>query len=106
MRIAYMCFVSNGFDDHFIKLACSSLTAKEFLPSVAREYWKSSTGVKDAAGPYILAVNLETLQAKALGLFQLYRDGKLYAHIGRGEYSGKPETPEDLEEAVARKMSE
>ena len=106
MKIVYVCFVSNGFDDHFIKLVCASLGAKEFLAAVGREYWKASAGIADAAGPYVLAVDLETMHVKPLGLFQLFRDGKLYAHVGRGEYSGKAETPEELEMEVARAMSE
>jgi hypothetical protein len=98
MKIVYMCFVSNGFDDHFMTLVSSGMSPREFIPSVVKEYWKSSSLLKDAAGPYIVALNLETLQARPLGPFKLDRDGKLYAQISRGQYSGKPETPEELQE--------
>lgn len=106
MKIVYMCFVSNGFDDHFLTMVCSSMNVREFLPSIVREYWKSSSWLTDAAGPYIIAVNLETLQVKPLGLFRLEKDGKIYAQIGRAEYSGKPESPDDMRERAERKLNE
>ncbi len=106
MKIAYMCFVSNGFDDHFLALVCSSLNVREFLPNVVKEYWKSSSWLTDAVGPYVLAVNLDTLQVKPLGLFKLEKDGKLYSQIGRGQRSGKPESPDDLREKAEKILSE
>jgi hypothetical protein len=106
MKIAYICFVSNGFDDHYMTMVCSGMNVREFLPNVVREYWKASSWLADAAGPYIIAVNLETLHTRALGLFKLEKDGKLYAQVGRSEYSGKPETPDDLREMAERKLSE
>ena len=106
MKLVYMCFVSNGFDDHFIKLVCSATSGKEFLPGIVREYWKASTGITDAAGPYVVALDLETLRAKPIGMFQLYRDGKIYAQVGRGEFSGKPETPESFDETVLQRMGD
>lgn len=106
MKIAYMCFVSNGFDDHFMTMACAGTNVRELLPNIVREYWKSTALLKDAAGPYLIAVDLETLRTKPLGLFKLEKDGKLYAPVGRAEYSGKPETPDELRELAERKLSE
>jgi hypothetical protein len=103
MKIVYMCFVSNGFDNHFLSLACSSMSAEEFIPNVVREYWRAASTLKDAAAPYVIALNLETLQAQPLGIFRLERDGKLYGPMGRGTFSGKPEDPDDLRER-AKKM--
>lgn len=98
MKIVYMCFVSNGFDDHFKALVCSSMGEKEFLTGVVRDYWKASSTVQDAASPYFLAVDLDTLQAKPIGFFKLEKDGKVYAQVARGQYSGKPVDAEDLKE--------
>ncbi len=98
MKIAYMCFVSNGFDDHFKSLVCSSMSVREFLPGIVKEYWKASAYLKDAVGPYVIAVHLETLQAKPLGAFKLEKDGNLFAQTGRGQYSGKPASPDDIRE--------
>jgi hypothetical protein len=106
MKILYLCFVSNGFDDQYVKLAYSSMSAKEFVGNMAREYLKASASVKDATSPYTLAVDLETLQVKTLGAFKLDKEGKLYRQVWRGEFSGKAETPEDLEEDVRRRLSE
>ena len=106
MKIAYMCFVSNGFDDHFLAPVCSGMNVREFLPNVVREYWKSSSWLTDAAGPYVIALNLDTLQVKAIGLYKLDRDGKLYAQTGRGQYSGEPESPDDLRERAIQKLKE
>jgi hypothetical protein len=98
MKIVYLCFVSNGFDDHFKTLVCSSMSEKEFLAGVAREYLKASSSHQDAVSPYFLAVNLDTLQAKPIGFFKLEKDGKIYAQVGRGQYSGKAVDPDDLKE--------
>ena len=106
MKIAYMCFVSNGFDDHFLTLVCSSMNVRGFLPNIARDYWKASSWLEDAVGPYVIAVNLDGLQARPLGLFKLGKDGKLYPQIGRGEYSGKPESPDDMRERAIQKLNE
>ena len=106
MRLAYLCFVSNGLDDHFMKLVCSCMSAKEFLLNVEREYWKCSTGLKDAVGAYSLAVDLDCLRVKALGLSKIEKDGKLYPRIGRGKYSGRPESPEELEQRAELMMNE
>jgi hypothetical protein len=104
MKIAYLCFVSNGFDDHFLTLVCSNMNVREFLSGVVREYWKSSSWLTDAVGPYVLAINLDTLETKPLGLFKLDKDGKMYAQIGRGQYSGKPESPDDLRERAQQQL--
>jgi hypothetical protein len=106
MKIGYMCFVSNGFDDHFLSLVCSSMNVREFHSSIVKEYWKSSSWLDDAVGPYILAVNLDTLVVRPLGLFKLGKEGNLYPQIGRGEYSGKPETPDNLRERAEKKLNE
>ena len=106
MKIAYMCFVSNGFDDHYMTMVCSGTNVRDLLPNIVREYWKSTSWLKDAVGPYVIAVNLETLQTRALGLFKLEKDGKLYAPVGSGEYSGKPASPDDLREIAERKLNE
>jgi hypothetical protein len=82
------------------------MNVREFLTSIVREYWKSSSWLEDAVGPYILVVNLDTLQVKPLGLFKLGKDGKLYPQIGRGEYSGKPESPDELRERAVQKLNE
>ena len=96
MKLVYMCFVSNGFDDQYKSLVCSSMNAREFLPNVVREYWKASALLKDAVAPYMLAIKLETLQVKSLGFFKLERDGNLFPQTGRGQFSGKPASPDDL----------
>lgn len=98
MKIVYMCFVSNGFDDHYRALACASMNVKDFIPAVVREYWKASSTVQDAASPYFLAVDLDTLHAKPIGFFKIEKDGKIYAQVGRGQYSGKPVDADDLKE--------
>jgi len=106
MKILYLCFVSNGFDDQFVKLAYSSMSAKEFVGNMGKEYLRSSAGVQDAAMPYTLAVDLENLEVWPLGAFKVDKDGKIYSQVARGEFSGKAETAEDLEEAVRRRLSE
>jgi hypothetical protein len=106
MKIAYMSFVSNGFDDHYLAHVCSGINVRDFHAGIVRDYWKASSWLQDAVGPYIIAVDLDTLQTKPLGLFKLEKDGKLYAQTGRGEYSGKPESPDDLREMAERKLSE
>jgi hypothetical protein len=98
MKIAYMCFVSNGFDDHFETLVCASLNVRDFQTSVVKEYWKVSTQFKDGVAPYFVALNLETLQAKPLGMYKLDKEGKLFPQMSRGQYSGKPEAPDELRE--------
>jgi len=106
MKLVYLCFVSNGFDDHFMKLACCAGTGKEFLAAIVRDYWKATVGLQDAVGPYVLALDLETLKAKSLGHFQISKDGKVFAQIARGEFSGRPETPETFEERAKQVMAD
>ena len=101
-----MSFVSNGFDDHFLAHVSSGLNVREFHTGIVRDYWKASSWLTDAVGPYILVTNLETLQTKPLGLFKLEKDGKLYGQIGRGQQSGKPESPDDLRERAVKVLSE
>jgi hypothetical protein len=98
MKIAYMCFVSNGFDDHFETMVCASINEKEFLAGVAKEYPKASAQIKDGVAPYFLALNLETLEAKPLGTYRLDKDGKVFSPMSRGQFSGKPDSPDDLRE--------
>jgi len=106
MKLVYLCFVSNGFDDHFMKLACCAGSARDFLTAMVRDYWKATVGLKDAVGPYVLALDLETQKATSLGHFQLSKDGKVFAQIGRGEFSGRPETPETFEERARRLIAQ
>ena len=98
MKLVYLCFVSNGFDDQYKALVFSSMNVREFIPGVIREYWKVSALLKDAVAPYLLALNLDTLEVKPLGFFKLERDGKLYPPTGRGQFSGKAASPDDLRE--------
>jgi len=106
MKLVYLCFVSNGFDDHFMKLVCCAGSGREFLSGMVREYWKATAGLKDAVGPYVIALDLETLRAKPLGSFQISKDGKIFAQVGRAEFSGRPETPESFEELARARMVE
>jgi len=106
MRLVYLCFVSNGFDDHFLRLVCCSASGKDILTGMVRDYWRAAMGLQDAVGPYVLALDLDTMKAKPLGRFQLSKDGKVFAQIARGEFSGKPETAETLEERARRVMIE
>ena len=106
MKLVYMCFVSNGFDDQYQSLVCSSMNAGEFLTNVVREYWKAAALLKDAVAPYFIALNLDTLQVKSLGFFRLEKDGKIYAQTGRGQFSGKPASPEDLQERAEEMFHE
>ncbi|HMK39766.1 MAG TPA: hypothetical protein VK569_10520, partial [Bacteroidota bacterium] len=105
MKIAYLGFVSNGFDDHFLAHVFSGMNVREFHAGLVREYSKASSWLEDAAGPYLVAVNLETLQAKPLGMFKLDRGGKLYPQIARGQFSGKADTPDDLKERAEKLFS-
>lgn len=105
MKLVYMCFVSNGFDDHYKSLVTSSMSPREFLPNVVKEYWRVSALLKDAVCPYFVAVDLETMQARPLGVFRLDRDGKIFAQVSRGQFSGKPESPDDLRERAEKLFS-
>ena len=60
--------------------------------------WKASPWLEDAVGPYAIIVNPGGLEARPLGLFTPGKDWKLYPQIGRGELSGKPESPDDMRE--------
>jgi len=50
-------------------------------------------------------VDLETMQARPLGSYRLNRDGRIYAQISRGQFSGKPESPDDLRERAEKLFS-
>ena len=102
MKLVYMCFVSNGFDDHFKTLVTSSMSPREFLPGIVKEYWRVSALLKDAVCPYLVAVDLDTMQVRPLGVYRLDRDGRIFAQVSRGQYSGKPETPDDLRERAQK----
>ncbi|HTY59279.1 MAG TPA: hypothetical protein VMF59_10690 [Bacteroidota bacterium] len=106
MKLVYMCFVSNGFDDHYRSLVCSSMNAGEFLTGVVKEYGKAAALLNDAAAPYFIALNLDTLKATSLGLFKLEKDGKIFAPTGRGQFSGKPADPDDIRERAEQMLNE